>query len=213
MDANSATQTRAKALEAVKAKAEKRNLISAFFVTALISLAFQEMVPPVRESVRDSGLSFSGLALPIIFFLTAMRFFIGNYLHLQNEKMIMVIGYVWIYDLIFITLQSIILIFIAGLTSVKSSNEAYVSFSTLLIILYIVDILWILSQFLFRGSWKRDPVPWPWAALNSGIIVAMLLVRWIFGSAYTGTTLSFIVAINGLGFLLDLFLMDLYDAI
>ena len=38
-------------------KAEKRNLLSSFFITVLIGLAYQEMVSPVRESVRASGIT------------------------------------------------------------------------------------------------------------------------------------------------------------
>ena len=35
---------------------EKRNLLSSFFITLLIGLAYQEMIPVVRESVRTNGL-------------------------------------------------------------------------------------------------------------------------------------------------------------
>jgi hypothetical protein len=36
---------------------KKRNLLSSFFVILLIALAYQEMITPVRESVRASGIT------------------------------------------------------------------------------------------------------------------------------------------------------------
>ncbi len=69
-------------------KIEKRNLLSSIFVTFMIALAYQEMVTPVRDSLRAAGFTFETIALFAIFFLTSMRFFIGSQLHLLSEGLL-----------------------------------------------------------------------------------------------------------------------------
>jgi hypothetical protein len=62
----------------------KRKLISSIFITMLIGISYKEMLAPVSNSVRASGFTAGTMFLAIIFFLTSMRFFIGNQLHLLS---------------------------------------------------------------------------------------------------------------------------------
>jgi CDP-diglyceride synthetase len=59
-----------------KQQAEKRNLLSSFFITVLIGIAYQEMIAPVRESVRASGITLGTSILMAVFFLTGIRFWL-----------------------------------------------------------------------------------------------------------------------------------------
>ena len=94
-----------------KQQIEKRNLLSSFFVTLLIGLAYQEMISPVRASVRAYGVRLDTFLIMSIFFMTSMRFFVGNQLHLLSESHASMPGLVWFYDLMVIIVQSVVLIF------------------------------------------------------------------------------------------------------
>ena len=77
---------------------DKRNVISSIFIAMLITLAYAETFPPVRESVRTHGLTLGTIILFFVFFLTSMRFFIGNQLHLLSESCVRMRGDMWLYD-------------------------------------------------------------------------------------------------------------------
>ena len=56
---------------------ERRNLVSSAFVGLLTALAFGEAVGPVRDSLREDGITIATSMFFLTFFLTIMRFFIG----------------------------------------------------------------------------------------------------------------------------------------
>jgi hypothetical protein len=64
------------------------------FITLLASLAFAEMVPSVRDSVRKVGVTFPSVALFVVFFLTSTRFYVGAVLHLIS----LASGWLWFFD-------------------------------------------------------------------------------------------------------------------
>ena len=112
---------------------EKRNLLSSFFITLLIALAYQEMIAPVRESLHTSGIKLETLLIMTIFLLTTMRFFVGNQLHLLSESLLKMPGLVWFYDLMAIIIQSVVLTFLGGESSVEANRQTPVNFVQLLI--------------------------------------------------------------------------------
>jgi len=114
--------------DAKKQQIEKRNLLSSFFVTLLIALAYQEMIVPVRESVRTSGMTLGTFLLMTIFFVTTMRFFVGNQLHLLSESLVKMPGLVWFYDLMVIIIQSVVLTFLGGVSSVEVNRQTSMDF-------------------------------------------------------------------------------------
>lgn len=202
--------------EGIRRKTERRNIISSVFVSVLIGLAFQEMVPPVRESVRASGITLGTTIFFVIFFLTSMRFFIGNQLHLVSDSLLKMKGVVWFYDLLWIIIQTTVLIFLGGIASVEASRVARVSFVGLLIVLYVVDVLWIISQWLlgkFFGSWHREFIPWVWAGLNISLIVGMAIVRCGVSDPYSKSMLLPVLVMNVAAFVIDVVLSDYYDVI
>src|SRR3989304_2628517 len=48
-------------------QADRKNLLAQLFVVLLIGLAYQEMIPPIRDDVRAFGLTFPTLALFFVF--------------------------------------------------------------------------------------------------------------------------------------------------
>jgi hypothetical protein len=140
--------------DAKKQQTEKRNLLSSFFITVLIGLAYQEMITPVRDSVRASGITSGTSLLMAVFFLTSIRFFMGNQLHLVSKSMINMPGIVWFYDLMVIICQSVVLILLGGVSSVEANHNIKIGFMDLLIALYAIDVVWIASQWLCGKIWQ-----------------------------------------------------------
>jgi len=198
----------------IRGKSERRNIISSVFVSVLIGLAFQEMVLPVRESVRTAGITLGTTVFFIIFFLTSMRFFIGNQLHLISDGLLKMKGIVWFYDLIWIIIQTTFLIFLGGVASVEASRPARISFIGLLIALYTADVVWIISQWMlgkFFQSWRRGFIPWMWVILNSSLIISMTVVRCFTGDLYSKTMLISLLIMNVAAFMIDVVISDYFD--
>lgn len=197
--------------EAATQRAEKRNLLSSFFVTVLIGLAYQEMVTPVRESVRASGITAGTSILMVIFVLVSIRFFIGNQLHLLDEQLIGLPGFVWFYDLMWVIAQCIALIFLGGVCSVEVNQKIHIGFIELLVALYVIDVVWIESQWLLGAlmpSWSRPSIPWEWAVVNAALVLAMVLMQRFAADAYATRSLLALLAFNAVAFAIDLFLVD-----
>lgn len=194
-------------------RAKRRELFPSFFMVVLIGIAYQEMVSASRESFRARGLTLGTVGLSLIFFLTAMRFFVGDYLHLQSGPMLSARGPVWFYDLMVIIAQATLLMYLGGLVSVEASKNSPVGFFWMLIILYASDVVWIISQALlgrlFHG-WRRTFIPWPWCVLNSLLIGIMLLAN-ASCSIYSAEGIWIMGLVNGLGFVMDMVLVDYYD--
>lgn len=199
-----------------KKQAESRNLLSSFFVTLLIGLAFQEMVPPVRESIRTAGITFSTFALVSIFFLTSIRFFVGNQLHLLSESLTKLPGLVWLYDLVVIITQCIVLVFMAGNTTVEQNQNTHIGFVVLLGTLYVIDVLWIVSQWVVGKiipKWKRDFIPWVWGVLNAVLVLLMCVLGLIVKDIYSITGISWLLGLNFIAFIVDVIMIDYYNAL
>lgn len=199
-----------------KQQVEKRNLLSSFFVTLLIGLAYQEMIGPVRASVRASGIRLDTFLIMSIFFMTSMRFFVGNQLHLLSESLASMPGLVWFYDLMVIIAQSVVLIFLGGLSSAEINHQVHVGFAQLLITLYFIDVVWIISQWLFGKiflTWHRSFIPWDWAILNSVLIIGIILLQFFVKDLYSGYGVVILFVLNLIAFIVDVILVDYYDAI
>jgi hypothetical protein len=191
----------------------RRDILPSFFVVALVGIAYQEMVGAVRDSVRAHGFSLGTIVLMVIFFLTAMRFFVGNQLHLQSDRMQVIKGSVWFIDLMVIVLESTLLLFLGGLSSLEASLASPVGFFWLLTVLYLVDVVWIFWQWVMHRlspAWKREFIPWPWAALNAFLAMVMLAIYWSSGNFYSRNALIILGLLNVAGFVFDMVLVDNY---
>jgi len=199
-----------------KQQIEKRNLLSSFFVTLLIALAYQEMITPVRESVRTSGFTLETFLLMSVFFLTTMRFFVGNQLHLLSESLVTMPGLVWFYDLMIIIIQSVVLTFLGGVSSVEANRQTPVDFVQILIILYVIDVAWIISQWILGKilpKWRRVFIPWAWGILNSILVICIQAFRFFVNDIYSTFGIVVLFVLNLIGFIVDVVLVDYYDAL
>ncbi len=190
---------------------EQRNVITSLFVAVLIGLAFQEMVGPVRESLHASGITLSTFLLFLIFFLTSVRFFIGNQLHLISEALLEMKGIVWFYDLFWIILQSMILIFLGGLSTVQANSDAQIGFVGLLMALCAVDVAWIGSQWVLgKGldGWQRRRIPWAWAILNTLLIAGIVILLLCVDDVYSVVGLVWLGLLNVAAFAADILLVN-----
>lgn len=200
----------------VKSQTEKRKTLSSIFISILIGFAFQEMIFTLRQSILESGITFGSSLLAATFFFVAMRFFIGNQLHLQSKNLEEVSGFAWLYDLMVIIAQSVALIFLASLSSIKSSRETNFGFFEVLIFLYVIDIVWIISQWLLNkafSNWRREFIPWAWAILNSVLVFFIVGTNLVMKQIYSDATLLVLLALNVVGFIVDVVLVDYYDMI
>jgi hypothetical protein len=202
--------------DAKEQQIEKRNLLSSFFITLLIALAYQEMITPVRESVRASGITLGTSLLVAVFFLTTMRFFVGNQLHLLSDSLVRMPGLVWLYDLMVIIIQSVVLVFLGGVSSVEVNRSITIDFVHLLIALYIIDVAWIISQCVLgkiMSPWQREFIPWAWAILNSVLVVCIIMLNFLISDLYSTIGLIWLFVLNLVGFLVDVVLVDYYNAL
>jgi hypothetical protein len=199
-----------------KQQAEKRTLLSSFFITLLIGMGYQEMILVVKESVTTNGIDLGTYLLTAIFFLISMRFFIGNQLHLLSDSFVRLHGLVWLYDLIVIIIQCIALVLLGGFSSVKINRKVSIGFLEFMVALYVIDIVWIFSQWIlgkFFLNWKREFVPWAWAILNTSLVIFIIILNTFIDDLYSAKGLIWLCTINLIGFIVDVVLVDYYDAI
>jgi hypothetical protein len=93
----------------------------------------------------------------------------------------------WFWDISFVIAECVILIFAGAVTTLHSSAVAHVSFTDYLVLLYIVDVVWLVSmQFLSAvgkpGRWpgilgsmvrRADMAPFEWAIVNVILALSM----------------------------------------
>jgi hypothetical protein len=195
---------------------DKRNMIASVFIAMLIGLAYSEMFPPVRESVRKNGITLATMFLAFTFFFTSMRFFIGNQLHLLSDHVVKMRGDMWLYDFLIITFETVLLCFLGGLSSLEINRMVTVDFIDLLVALYCVDILWILSQWLLGlvfKKWHRKAMPWAWAVMNTILVIIILSLRLFMADIYSTAGLASILGMNTAAFVMDIILIDHYNII
>jgi hypothetical protein len=162
-----------------------RKLVSQVLVAGLIAVAYSEPVGPVSNAFDRGGVSVRSLAWLSIYIVTVLRFFVGNIVHLEDSDLTKSeASFRWFWDLSFIILECIVLIFAGAVTSLAASEKALVSFTDYLVVLYVIDVIWILSSRLMHriGSSRRLPgfgmmvrgsdlVPLEWALVN-GVLAA-----------------------------------------
>lgn len=195
---------------------DKRNLISSFFITVLIGIAFQEMISTIKTPIINDGMTINNSFLGLTFFLVSIRFFIGNQLHLFSESFLKSPGLLWLFDLIVIIVQSIILIFLGGLCIVSKNMNTSVGFKEFLVILFSIDVFWLFAQWIMGKlvkKWKRHSIPWEWAKLNGVLLVFLLLINIAIKDVYSELGLVILMTTNLIAFIIDVILIDHYDTI
>jgi len=204
----------------------RRHLISQVLVAGLIAVAFAEPVSVVHTALQKNGVSIYSLALFIVYFLTALRFFVGDILHLDEDERTeddrRGAEVKWFYDLSFIVFECVILIFLGNLTSIEQSAASRVDYFDLLGLLLAVDVFWILSMGALRSQSKRRPasrfwrlwcrreIPYGWAGLNAGLLVVVWALRFHSAHDITAGHLWVLVGVNVIVFIIDVFVLNYY---
>lgn len=180
------------------------------FITILASIALRGGTESLQDIIKNHGFVMIPTiwALPFVFFITLFRFFIGNILHMRTlEKHDRLQPYIWLYDLIFILVESLLFVLMGEFIYVMQ-----VHFFTLLTIALFVDGLWIASMYPIEKKGWRPTVPWAWGLLNtvSGVYLVVLLypgMPWypLSTEAIMLTTIVFSIAA-----IIDVFLIDHY---
>jgi hypothetical protein len=204
---------------------ERRNLVSLFMVTTLLSLALQETITPVRSVMRADGINVASTALFVVFFLTMFRFFVGNVLHLQSPELTSeTSGFRWVFDLFVIVAECMIMIFMAGVVTLPENAQARFGFFDLLLLLLIVDVSWIVVMSglaaitrlpvprAMKDALGRRIIPYRWALLNSALAAYVMVSGFLDeGHVFTNSQLTIFIAANAAAFLLDVLVFDYED--
>jgi hypothetical protein len=206
------------AVERYEHKVELRRAAE-LLLSFLVAVAFHEAMRLVSESLKTDGLSWDRLAemltLPLVFFLTAVRFFIGNQLHLMKESFKEVDARssysIWYFDLMVMTLESATLIFLGTVATLEASSRSKIGFISALIFLLLLDVLWLLVRAAAgcRKSWKHckpEAQNWLWALLNVALVVAMFVAGFLTRDPYSHGGLVLIGIFNLAAFACDMWL-------
>jgi hypothetical protein len=198
-------------------KRELRRAVD-FFTGFLIAIAFHEAGHHTSDALKRDGLTLETFVLPAIFFLTALRFFIGNQLYLLKQSFARQHSKSWYYDVGIVTLQSSVLIFLGNVVTFEEGHRPKIGFVKALVFLYAVDVFWIVSKMCI-GRAKRwahckpaSESKW-WVALNVGLVGFILLTGWIFGDVYSHEGLILIGIANAVAFVIDVRMTDLVTPI
>jgi hypothetical protein len=194
---------------------ERRVSVASTFVSMLIALAFSEMVLPVKASIAKDGFTLGTSLLVVVFFLTTLRNWIGNELYLRRPDVVSSVGKIWLFDFIVIVVESIILVFLATTCSETAAREARVGFVEILLILYAVDVLWVLSMWArqvllgwLQPSIQTNKIPWWWAGQNFLLIVLIGPLGWLAGDFYSPEMLMWLTFTHFGAFIHSVILYD-----
>ncbi len=210
---------------------DRRYLVTELLMAALIGIAFQEAVGAARESVRGEaadkaaqiakqlgapahspetallpGIPDGTAVLFAVFFLTALRFFIGNLLHLKDLAQNNQSFKIWLFDLFFIVAQTVCIVFLGGLCSIEVSRVLKGHFVHVLLTLFALDLIWIVLQRVLAvfPSWQRRSYPWPWFWINLVQFVLFLAVGEYYGNYFEGWMLGGLLGVSVIAFFVDL---------
>ena len=110
-----------------------------------------------------------------------------------------------------ITGQTICIVFLGSFCSVQANRYSSIGFLQFLLILYVIDVVWIislvilnnLSDYFKRDYFKRPPesIPVKWACLNTSLVFAIIILNFIVSDLYSITGLVWLLFLNLIGFM------------
>ena len=178
---------------------QDRKVLAEIAVIALMAVAFHESLNSFRESLDQPGFPVGPFEIFVIFFLTMLRFFIGNHLHLRkvtNPSW-------WKVDFFVVLAECAVFGFLGSVSPFISQNHSSIRFVWVLAVLYAVDVLWILCQG-GRCNWKKGDWAWRWALLNTGLLIVMGVLYSVYGDLNDPGSLFWLAVINGcVAFVID----------
>ena len=90
---------------------ERHAAVATTFVSMITALAFAEMVPSVKVSFANDGVTLVTSVLGFVFFITTLRMWIGNELHLRSPNVTSGPGHIWFCDFMVIVIEATLFIF------------------------------------------------------------------------------------------------------
>ena len=154
----------------------RKSLVSYFWITTFSVFAAQYAADGLRKIIDIYGIrvGIGHMAIPFVFYLTLIRFSIGNILHIRGLEKKGLSPLIWLSDFSVIFLESIIFLLL-GIYSWGNDLR----FLRLLMILCFVDVVWILTMIPTYLKKKRpEPLPWAWGLLN--VVGGIYLVATIY---------------------------------
>ncbi|CCH99245.1 hypothetical protein [Microcystis aeruginosa] len=194
-------------------QAERRVSIAPLFFTVLMGIAYDRMIEVASKSFSSGGLTLDNILLVSTFLLISMRFFIGNQLYLISEGFNNLSSLAWIYDFLIITLESICIVFLGSLSSVDVNQNTSLGFVQFMLILYVVDVFWLLSLVFLRKLFRRqlNSIPLSWFVLNLFLFILIIILNYLINDLYSTVGLAWLVVLNLIGFILDVVIIDYSD--
>jgi hypothetical protein len=221
---------------------EKISHLGELLIVIFYAEAYQQAATNFIEAYKQSGLSLGPVLLFVIFFTVTVRFFVGNHLHLADERWNEKLPEskneetrwtteqcrrdLYYFDALFIVLESLAMIVLGGVGSVEASVKLLAG---VLIFISGVDVVWICFQWLLDLFLRRWPCKTPpalasgryrpstklhkWLFLNIGVIIALgFPLLCSWNERLSAKTLCEITAINVAAFLIDIFVCNLFAA-
>jgi|WetSurMetagenome_2_1015567.scaffolds.fasta_scaffold406197_1 hypothetical protein len=202
-------------MSTISPKVEKRRtMVIMLFISVMTGAAFHHSVDPIKMAFADMSLSFiSNWAIPFIFIITILRFTIGNYLYTVYMDTISDLPeWLTVTDFVFLTLESLILIFAGSTCSYQESMTAGKGYFFFMKTLLFVDILWVGIQVVVGRLKRLEIIPYSWLILNSITLICLFIIDGTLG-AYSDAGLIILAFLFALGAYLDTFIFDYYSMI
>lgn len=188
----------------------RKSLVSYFWITTFSVFAAQYAADSLRKIIDIYGIrvGITYMAVPFVFYLTLIRFSIGNILHIRGLEKKGLSPRIWLCDFIVIFLECIIFLLL-GIYSWGNDLR----FLKLLMILCFIDAIWIFSMIPHYLKKKRpEPLPWAWGLLN--IAGGIYLVATIYADLpipfFSDTGYGIFVLWFFVSFVVDVVLIDHY---
>jgi hypothetical protein len=80
----------------------------------------------------------------------------------------------------------------------------------------VIDVAWIISQWILGKilpKWRRAFIPWAWGILNSILVICIQAFRFFVNDIYSTFGIVVLFVLNLIGFIVDVVLVDYYDAL
>ena len=202
-------------------KFESISHLGELLIVIFYAEAYQEAFTKDIECFQKSGLVLRPILLFVIFLTVTVRFFVGNYLHLADERWnekvsgserwtVLWTRRLYYIDASFIALESLSMILLG---SVGSDAHNVSQLVIPLILISSVDVLWTGFQWLSKKKFRPVDVTSRWMWLNIGVILLLGYLLCLFrGQPLSVATLGWITGINVAAFVVDMIFVNQYGA-
>jgi hypothetical protein len=124
------------------------------FVGFLIGLAYQEAVKPVTDAITAREFDARTATMFLSFFLLGLMTFLTGYLSIQVAPFQ---GLSWFLNFLVLSMEALVLVFMAGTTSVKASLGPGPGFLGYLLVYASIVCLWAIAVLIFLPQMTQQP--------------------------------------------------------